>query len=337
MVGAVVVRDDAVIGEGFHAEYGGPHAEVVALRAAGADTRGATVYVTLEPCAHHGKTSPCADALIAAGVSRVVVAVSDPNPQARGGAEKLRDAGIDVIVGVEREAACELNAPFFNAFRSARPWIVVKLALSSEGAIADRSRSRRWLTGPESRAEVHRLRAGFDAVAVGLGTVLADDPELTARGVPQPRIQPARVVFDDNARLPLDCALVRTARQSRTIAVVRDTDGDRVAALAAHGVEILGAPSLKSGLAKLAHLGLRSILVEGGAGLTGRLLQDGFVDRMIIFRAPVTLGDGALTAFAHAPGWSLADSERFRIIESATFGPDTMTTYALTPAPCSPG
>ena len=337
MVGAVVVQGDAVIGEGFHAEYGGPHAEIVALRAAGAAARGATVYVTLEPCAHHGKTPPCADALIAAGVARVVMAVGDPNPQARGGAEQLRGAGIDVVAGVEHDAACELNAPFFNAFRSARPWIVVKLALSSEGAIADRSRSRRWLTGAESRAEVHRLRAGFDAVAVGIGTVLADDPELTARGVPQPRVQPARVVFDDDARLPLNSALVRTARQSRTIVVVRDTDSDRAAALAAQGIEILAAPSPDSGLAKLAQLGFRSILVEGGAGLTGRLLQGGFVDRMIIFRSPVTLGAGALDAFAHAPGWSLADSERFRIIESATFGPDTMTTYALTPAPCSPG
>src|SRR5688572_23259909 len=193
MVGAVVVRGDTVVGEGFHAEYGGPHAEVVALREAGERARGATVYVTLEPCAHHGKTPPCADALIAAGVARVVIAVNDPNPTARGGAARLRAAGIEVVAGVEREAACELNAPFFNALVSRRPWVTLKLALSREGAIAPASRATHWLTGPEARAELHRLRAGFDAIAVGLGTVIADDPALTARGVPAPRVPPARV------------------------------------------------------------------------------------------------------------------------------------------------
>src|SRR5687767_11589972 len=193
MVGAVVVRDDQVVGEGFHAEFGGPHAEVVALKAAGDRARGATAYVTLEPCAHHGKTPPCTDALIAAGIARVVMAVRDPNPAAHGGAERLRAAGVEVVSGVEREAACELNAPFFNSFGNRRAWVVLKLALSAEGAIAPASRERQWLSGPEATAEVHRLRAGFDAIAVGLGTAIADDPALTVRGDLRPRVEPARV------------------------------------------------------------------------------------------------------------------------------------------------
>ena len=336
MVGAVVVQSDSVVGEGYHAEYGGPHAEVVALRDAGERARGATVYVTLEPCAHHGKTPPCADALIAAGVARVVVAVMDPNPDARGGADRLRAAGIDVVAGVERGAACELNAPFFNAFVSRRPWVVLKLALSREGAIAPASRTPQWLTGPEARAEVHRLRAGFDAIAIGLGTAIADDPALTARGVSAPRIPPARVVFDDEARLPARSALARTARDVPTIVVAHHPDGERAAALEALGVTIVRADTVEEALEALGRRGIHSILVEGGAGLAGRLLQRALVDRMVIFRTPVTLGAGAIDAFAHAPGLSLADSARFRVLDTTAFGDDTMTTYALTPAPCSP-
>src|SRR5687768_14841566 len=168
MVGAVVVRDDVVVGEGYHAEFGGPHAEVAALRQAGERARGATVYVTLEPCSHHGKTPPCTEALIAAGVARVVFAADDPNPRAAGGAARLRAAGIDAVGGLERMAACELNAPFFHAFRSSRPWIVLKLAISADGAIAGPSRERGWVTGPASREQVHRMRAGYDGIAVGL-------------------------------------------------------------------------------------------------------------------------------------------------------------------------
>jgi diaminohydroxyphosphoribosylaminopyrimidine deaminase/5-amino-6-(5-phosphoribosylamino)uracil reductase len=336
MVGALVVRDDVVVGEGFHAEFGAPHAEIVALRAAGDRARGATVYVTLEPCAHHGKTPPCADALIAADVGRVVIAVADPNPKARGGAARLRAAGIDVLTGVERESACELNAPFFHAFVSDRPWVVLKLALSADGAIAEASRSRRWLTGPESRAEVHRLRAGFDAIAVGLGTARADDPRLTARGEPRPRVAPIRIVFDDEARLPLDGTLARTARDVRTLVVARTPDDARAAALERLGVRILRSETLEGALEQLAREGVQSILVEGGAGLAGRLFRRALVDRVIIFRSPVVLGAGALGAFAHAPGVSLADAERFQVLETTTFGEDVMTVYALTPAPCSP-
>ncbi len=336
MVGAVVVRDGIVVGEGYHAEYGAAHAEVMALADAGENARGSTVYVTLEPCAHHGRTPPCTDALIAAGVSRVIAAVGDPNPVAAGGRARLRAAGVDVQIGVERLSACELNAAFFHSFRSTRPWIVLKLAVSVDGAIAGPGRARGWLTGQAARAEVHRLRAGHDAIAVGLGTVLADDPALTVRGDHIPRVAPARIVFDDEAAIPLDSALVSTARESRTIVIAREPSIGRAAALQAAGVEVLMAPTLERSLESLAAGGIRSVLVEGGAGVTGRLLERALVDRMVIFRAPVVLGEGALNAFAYAPGMTPDAADRLPVLETRTFGDDTMTVYALTPTPCSP-
>src|SRR5690348_16878859 len=185
MVGAVVVRDGQIVGEGFHARHGEEHAEIAALREAGERARGATLYVTLEPCGHYGKTPPCADAIVAAGIARVVVATEDANPEAAGGATRLRTAGIPLDIGVERTAAREQNAAFFHRFASDRPFITLKLATSLDGAIASADRTRgaggNFLTGPEARREVHRMRAGVDAIVVGVGTVLADDPLLTVR------------------------------------------------------------------------------------------------------------------------------------------------------------
>ncbi|MFN2566881.1 MAG: bifunctional diaminohydroxyphosphoribosylaminopyrimidine deaminase/5-amino-6-(5-phosphoribosylamino)uracil reductase RibD, partial [Gemmatimonadaceae bacterium] len=336
MVGAVVVRGGVVVGEGYHARYGGDHAEVAALRAAGPMARGASVYVTLEPCNHHGKTPPCADALIAADVRRVIAATPDPNPTAGGGAERLRASGIDVAVGIEERAARELNAPFFHAFRSDRPWITLKLALSIDGAITDATRTAGWLSGPEARREVHRLRAGSDAVAVGSGTALADDPLLTVRDVPPPRVPPRRVVFDSTLRLPLSSKLVQTARDvPTTVAATRGADAiaaDRAAALEAAGVRVLVAPSLAAGLRALFAEGVRSMLVEGGAGLAGSLLAEEAVDRLVIFQAPVVLGGGSLNAFADAPGRGQPPARRLEVIERATFGDDLMTVYGLSPA-----
>jgi diaminohydroxyphosphoribosylaminopyrimidine deaminase/5-amino-6-(5-phosphoribosylamino)uracil reductase len=336
MVGAVLVRGDEVVGEGYHAEFGGPHAEIRALAAAGDRARAATLYVSLEPCAHHGKTPPCADAIVDAGVGRVVVAIQDPSPAARGGALRLRAAGIEVTLGVEAAAACELNAPFFNAHQSSRPWVALKLALSIDGAIADAARSPGWLTGPKARAEVHRLRAGYDAIAVGLGTVLADDPSLTVRGRRRPRRPPLRVVFDDEGRLPVTSTLVRTARETPTAVIVRSADRTRVASLADAGVRVIEARESEDGLRALAADGVRSVLVEGGAGLAGRLLERSLIDRLIIFRSPIVLGAGALGAFAHAPGVTLADVARLPVLDERSFGDDTMTVYALRPPPCSP-
>ncbi len=232
MVGAVVVRDDEVVGEGWHAEYGGPHAEVMALNAAGVRARGSTVYVTLEPCAHTGNTPPCTDALVRAGVSRVVCAVRDPNPVAAGGTRRLEEAGVEVAVGLEESEALELNAPFFHALTSTRPFITLKLATSIDGAIADASGRSQWLTGAAARRYVHRLRAGHDAIAVGAGTAIADDPSLTVRTGRRPRVAPTRIVFDRRARLPLTSALVRTAGGLRTIVVVADASSGQARSLA---------------------------------------------------------------------------------------------------------
>jgi len=336
MVGAVVVAGGDVVGEGYHARYGDAHAEVVALRNAGAWAAGATLYVSLEPCAHFGKTPPCTGAIISAGVSRVVVAVRDPSPIARGGVEILRAAGIHVDVGVERDPALELNAPFFNAHAADRPWVVLKLAVSADGAIADASRRPRWITGLESRAEVHRLRAGSDAIAVGIGTVLADDPSLTVRDVPAPRVAPRRVVFDSTLRTPLDSAVVRTARDTPTVLVARESDGERRRRLERMGVSVIEAPSLVGALQALGRLGIRSLFVEGGAKLTGSLLGAELVDRLIIFQSPIELGVGALGAFDDAPAGFAASLGEQRIVERRTIGDDTMTTYALHEIPCSP-
>ena len=330
MVGAVVVRDGAIVGEGWHARFGGPHAEVVALEAAGARARGSTVYVTLEPCAHTGKTPPCTDVLITAKVARVVAATRDPSPEARGGGERLAEAGVAFDTGMGERAARELNAPFFHAHRSDRPWVTLKLALSIDGAIADANRSPGWLTGEAARKEVHRLRAGADAIAVGLGTVLADDPMLTVRDAKPPRVAPRRIVFDRHARLPLESRLAKSVTLAPLTVLVEDPDAARVAELEAAGVEVMVSPSLPDALRALARSGVRSMLVEGGAGLAGALLEARLVDRLVIFQAPIVLGAGALGGLAAAPGALVAEAPRLEILERQAFGTDLMTVYALT-------
>jgi diaminohydroxyphosphoribosylaminopyrimidine deaminase / 5-amino-6-(5-phosphoribosylamino)uracil reductase len=354
MVGAVVVASTSdapngvVVGEGFHARYGGPHAEPVALVAAGARARGATLYVTLEPCAHHGRTPPCADAIIAAGVARVVAAVADPSVVARGGAEKLRAAGVRVDFGPERDAALELNAPFFNAQASDLPWVTLKLALSADGAVADPTGSRRWISNAQSRASVHRLRANADAIAVGVGTVLADDPALTVRDAPAPRVPPRRVVFDSALRTPLTSMLVRTARDVPTTIVVGDegAQSGRRAAIENAGVDLIVAPApnagtsgatdLRAALAALRERGARSLLVEAGPRLAGALFAASLVQRVVIFRAPFGLGDLAPRAFAFAPPGFVERLHHAPIVERQQLGDDVMTSYALQDVPCSP-
>jgi diaminohydroxyphosphoribosylaminopyrimidine deaminase/5-amino-6-(5-phosphoribosylamino)uracil reductase len=335
MVGAVVVREGRVVGEGWHRAWGGPHAEVEALRAAGDEARGATVYVALEPCNHVGKQPPCVDALLAAGVARVVCAATDPHPVAAGGAARLRDAGIRVDVGVEEEAARELNAPFFHAAERrrdglpARPWVTLKLALSLDGALADHTRRPGWLTGAAARREAHRLRAGHDAVAVGIGTALADDPELTVRYGRRPRRPTRRVVFDRRLRLPEASRLVRGA-PGHPLLVVADpaAPSDREAALSALGVEVARADGIVAGLAVLSAAGMESVLVEGGAGIAGALLGSNLVDRLVIFQAPMVLGAGAVGAFASAPPAVVSSAPRWRPIARKALGSDFMTVYA---------
>jgi diaminohydroxyphosphoribosylaminopyrimidine deaminase / 5-amino-6-(5-phosphoribosylamino)uracil reductase len=313
---------------GWHAHYGGPHAEIEALRAAGERARGATLYVSLEPCDHHGKTPPCTEAILAAGVRRVVAACDDPSPVAQGGARRLREAGIDVLVGVEAAAAWELNAPFFHALRSDRPFVQLKLALSLDGAIADHSRLPGWLTGELARREVHRMRAGVDAIAVGIGTVLADDPELTVRHAAPPRVAPTRVVFDTSARLPRTSRLARGAREVPVVAVCWAPEPAHAAALEHTGVTLLHAATSRDALVALRERGVRSLLVEGGATLASALIQEALVDRLVIFRAPLVLGGGALSAFGAMPPTRADEAPRWRLLRTQRFEDDEMSVYA---------
>jgi diaminohydroxyphosphoribosylaminopyrimidine deaminase/5-amino-6-(5-phosphoribosylamino)uracil reductase len=238
-----------------------------------------------------------------------------------------------VDVGVEEAAAHELNAPFFHAYASDRPWIVLKLATSLDGAIADATRTRgtaaSWLTGVEARRDVHHMRAAADAIAVGLGTVLADDPMLTVRDVPPPRVAPRRIIFDSELRTPLGAAVVRSARVTPTTIVARHADPQRRDALEALGVRVDVQQNLRDALVSFAAAGVRSILVEGGARFAGSLLEQGLVDRLVIFQAPVVLGAGALNAFAHVSATAAAAMARLRIIDRTQLGDDLKTTYAF--------
>ena len=329
MVGAVVVRNGEVVGEDYHHRFGGPHAEVGALAAAGTRASGATLYVTLEPCAHHGKTPPCVDAILAAGVARVVVAVEDPNPEAGGGIERLRAAGVDVTIGPCAEGARELNAAFFHAFRSRRPWTTLKLALSLDGAIADHTRAPGSITGDAAWEKVHEMRAGSDAVAVGMGTVLTDDPQLTVRLASAPRLAPARVIFSRGGRLPLTSRLAQSVHEAPVIVLAESTDSSYEHLLHALGVEVHCAATLSDAMELLAARGYRSLLVEGGARLAGALLRQGLVDRLVVFQAPVILGAGSLNAFAELPAQRIAKARRLQVIHREDVGDDVMTVYDL--------
>lgn len=329
MVGALVVRGGTIVGRGHHAAFGAEHAERMALREAGDRARGATLYVTLEPCTHTGKQPPCVEAVLASGVARVVVALRDPNPVAAGGVERLRASGVEVTVGVESEEARELNAPFIHSFASDRPWVTLKLAVSVDGAIADAARSPGWMTGERARRAVHRLRAAHDAVAIGVGTAIADDPLLTVRHGPAPRVTPTRIVFDRTLRLPPDSRLVRTAAEAPVVVVAERPDAHRRAVLTSAGVTVVDAAGVLDALRMLRVRGIVSLLAEGGAGLAGSLIAADVVDRLIIIQAPLLLGGGALGAFSRVPGFSLASAPKLRVLGRRELGPDVMTTYAM--------
>jgi diaminohydroxyphosphoribosylaminopyrimidine deaminase / 5-amino-6-(5-phosphoribosylamino)uracil reductase len=297
-VGAVLVRDGVVVGEGTHLRAGGPHAEAVALTAAGEAARGTTCYVTLEPCAHHGRTSPCADALIAAGVARVVAASGDPDARVDGrGFERLRAAGVAVTIGVAEAEARALNRAFFTFVATGRPHVTLKSAMTLDGRIAAWDGTSRWITGEAAREEAHRLRFQADAILVGVGTVLRDDPELTVRLPGAPAKEPLRVVADTRLRTPPGARLIRAGEPGRAIlACAAPPPARRAAALRAAGARVLGLPrnerriELRALLAELAALGVIGVLAEGGAELGAALLDAGLVDRVAFFVAPRLLG-----------------------------------------------
>lgn len=298
LVGALVVRDGVVVGEGYHARAGAPHAERLALDAAGEAARGATLYVALEPCVHQGRTPPCVPAVLGAGIRRVVVAVLDPNPRVSGGGvAALRQAGLDVSVGCLEAEARRLNRAFFTWVTERRPLVTLKVAMSLDGKISSWDRSSRWITGEEARREGHRLRGESDAVAVGIETVLADDPELTVRLDPAWPREPYRVVVDSRGRTPLTARVLASGRPERTlIAVTPAAAAERVEALEARGARVLRLPSrdgrvdLSALLAELAEREVTALLLEGGGELNAAFLEAGLVDRVRVFMAPILLG-----------------------------------------------
>jgi diaminohydroxyphosphoribosylaminopyrimidine deaminase/5-amino-6-(5-phosphoribosylamino)uracil reductase len=282
--------------------------------------------VTLEPCAHQGKQPPCADALMAAGVQRVVAALADPNPVAGGGAARLRAAGIDVQVGLLEREAADQNAVFLHNVRdSARPYVALKLATTLDGRIADANGNSRWISGGEAREFVHWLRAGFDAIGVGGVTARADNPSLTVRGPVCPRVPPLRVVFAADGDLPESLEVVKTASAIPTLAIVAPTaTTTRLAPARAAGVEVLSSPDLGDALAALRSRGVGSLLVEGGGRLAGALLAAGVVDRYYWIQSPLWLGVGAVPATAGLPGTALGDAQYWRVSHRRALGQDTL-------------
>jgi diaminohydroxyphosphoribosylaminopyrimidine deaminase / 5-amino-6-(5-phosphoribosylamino)uracil reductase len=297
-VGSVIVKEGIVIGEGFHLRAGEPHAEVNALsdaRARGGDTRGATLYVTLEPCNRHGRTPPCVDAVIAAGVSRVIAAMRDPNPDQAKGGERLRAAGIDVAFGLLESDAYELNPGFVSRMTRGRPWVRGKLAASLDGRTALANGESQWITGDAARADGHAWRARACAILTGVGTVMQDDPQLTVRAVATPR-QPLRIVIDRHGQTP---ATARILADNHALII---TAGERNAAWPA-ALDVLTLPDadgrvdLPAMLRELATRGINELHVEAGAKLTGALLSAGLIDELLLYMAPALLGDPARGMF----------------------------------------
>jgi diaminohydroxyphosphoribosylaminopyrimidine deaminase/5-amino-6-(5-phosphoribosylamino)uracil reductase len=334
LVGAVVVRDGEVLGEGYHAAFGEPHAEVSALEACKQDPIGATLYVTLEPCCHEGHTPPCTDAILEAGIKRVVVASDDPTEKASGrGLGILRDEGIEVVTvdGECGESARLLNQPFRKHALTGRPHVSFKSAMSLDGKVATQTGDSKWISGEESRTLVHRWRAQVDAICIGIGTALADDPLLTARVEGATR-QPRRVVFDSEARLPLDSALARTAHEIPLIVIVSRACGRAAAdALRAVGAEVLTAAGgneqerAQNGLDKLGELDIQSLLLEGGPRLAGAFLDAGEIDEMRLFVAPIAVGGRSARMPAEGEGSdSIASSQHALSVTSERVGDDIL-------------
>lgn len=324
-VGCVIVRGKRVLGRGVTAQGGRPHAETIALAQAG-DSQGATAYVTLEPCAHHGKTPPCADALVEAGIARVVCGVGDSDPRVAGrGLATLRNGGVEVVSGCLEPEAQALNAGFFSRIERGRPWVTLKLACTLDGRIATRTGESRWITGAEARRRVHLMRAENDAVMVGGGTARADDPMLDVRGLGMPGRSPLRIVADGALSLPLTHRLAATAREVPLWVLHRPgVDAARAESFEALGATLISTPAhegmldMTAALTALGNKGLTRLLVEGGGRLAASLLRDALVDEIALFTAGKIFGhDGVpsvqafgLDALADAPAFKLVDVER---------------------------
>ena len=332
MVGAVVVRDGVVVGEGWHERAGSPHAEVEALARAGTRARGATLYVNLEPCVHQGRTPPCAPAVIDAGLARVVAALEDPDPRVAGrGLAALRAAGISVEAGLRADEAARLNRVFLTAMREGRPHVMLKAAASLDGRIADLHGVSQWITGDPARAHAHRLRADADAVVVGITTALRDDPALSVRlHAPWPR-EPWRVVLDTHARLSVDARLIRSGAPARALVAVTDAaPEERVAALQATGATVLrvaarqGRVDVQALLGELFAREVRGVLVEGGGEVHASFVDAAVVDRVALFLAPLLLGGRSAPALLGGTGRELKAALRLESLEVRRFGEDLL-------------
>ncbi len=346
-VGAVVARGGVVVGEGWHRRAGEPHAERIALGNAGEAAVGAEIYVTLEPCCHHGRTPPCTDAIIEAGIRRVVYAMPDPDPRCAGaGAATLRAAGVEVVDGLLRDEAERLLEPYVKHRRTGVPLVTLKLGMSLDGKIATRSGHSRWITGEDSRRLVHEMRNRADAVMVGVGTVLADDPALTTRGVPDGR-DALRVVADSSARTPPAAAVVSGGSDAGClVACTEAAPQERVDALVAAGAEVIRLPeregrvALPALMAELGRRGTLSVLLEGGAGLAWGALAARVVDRVALFYAPIVIGgESAVPAVGGFGAERVEDAFGLSDLSVRHVGRDLLVEGRVSPAneePCSP-
>lgn len=354
MVGAVLVKDGAVIGRGWHRRCGGLHAEREALADCTCSPAGATLYVTLEPCCHQGRQPPCTDAILEAGIARVVVGSGDPNPLVAGrGLDILRAHGVRVDTGVLQGACDALNRVFFHYIQTRRPYVVLKYAMTLDGKAATRTGASRWITGPEARERVHRDRHRFAAIMVGIGTALADDPALTCRLEGGPWRQPLRIVVDSQGRLPLDALLVRTAQEIPTlVAVGPQASAERTGALREAGCSVWASPPAEGGngavnlpalLDHAGSLGIDSILVEGGPALHGAFIDGGLANRVQAYIAPKLFGGASAPGPVAGRGVALpADALRLSSPTVTALGPDLLLECAVSPSveseatPCSP-
>lgn len=333
MVGAVVVKDGRVVGQGCHEAVGGPHAEVHALDAAGASAAGGTLYVTLEPCNHHGRTPPCTEKVIAAGIKRVVSAMPDPNPDVQGGGHAfLQSRGIEVTCGVMELEARRLNESFIKYIRTKRPFVVLKMAATLDGRIATRTGDARWVTGAVARSLVHRMRHAMDAILVGVGTVKADDPRLTARLEEKPGQDPIRLVLDTRLTMPKRARMLTQTSAAPTYVVcgAEASDVDR-RRLTSAGARLLETP-VKKGHVDLAALmpvlgemGVTSLLIEGGAGVAASALAADIVDKVVFFYAPKILGgDDGIPMCRGAGPFKMAEALAIRDVTVTAVGEDIM-------------
>lgn len=325
-VGCVIARNGEIVGEGWHQRAGEPHAEVFALHAAGEHARGATAYVTLEPCSHQGRTPPCADALIEAGIARVVFASEDPNPKVAGaGIRRMRGVGIDVECGLMREAARELNRGFFSRFERGRPWVRVKLGMSLDGRTALANGESKWITGEAARADVQRWRARSSAILTGIGTVLADNPQLTVRLDREPghAYTPMRVILDRHLRTPAGSHVLDGQTPTLVLHAASRTPDERFARVECIAIaEQNDALDLHAVLALLAGRGCSELHVEAGPTLCGALFAAGLADELLIYMAPLLLGDTARPLLALPPLADMAARWKLNVLDSRAVGQD---------------